>query len=163
MIFVAVGTSANGFDELVVAADRAAAAIGLGGLAQIGDGRFLPLALRWQRFLPDEAFRRHLAAAGVVVCHGGMGILGEAMRARRPIVAMPRRGTTRAANPTNDQRALLRRLAETQPIEVCEEPAGLEPALRRAVARQGKPVAYRLETDIPRRIEDFLSSCVAAR
>ena len=73
MIFVAVGTSANGFDELVVAADRAAAAIGLGGLAQIGDGRFLPLALRWQRVLPDEAFRRHLAAAGVVMTAAALG------------------------------------------------------------------------------------------
>lgn len=163
MIFVAVGTSANGFDELVIAADRAAAAIGVPGLAQIGDGRFLSQTLRWRRFLPDDEFRRLLAAAEVVVCHGGMGILGEAMRVRRPIVAMPRRGATRAGNPTNDQRALLRRLAESQPITVCEEPSELEGALRRAVARRGEPVDYRLDTDIPQRLVAFLSSSVAAR
>jgi len=103
MILVAVGTSDNGFDELVEAADRAAAALGAPGLAQIGHGRFLPQALHWERFLPDSVFRRRLAEAHIVVCHGGMGILGEAMRARRPIVAMPRRGITSAANPTNDQ------------------------------------------------------------
>ena len=163
MIFVAVGTSANGFDELVVAADRASAALGLSGMAQIGDGRFLPRSLLWRRFLPDDAFRRHLGSARVVVCHGGMGILGEAMRARRPIVAVPRRGATRWHNPTNDQRALLRRLAESQPITVCEEPSALEAALRQAVARGGESVDYRLETDVPQRIAAFLSSCVAAR
>lgn len=163
MILVAVGTSGNGFDELVEAADRAAAAIGVAGLAQIGHGRFLPLALRWQRFLPDAMFRCHLEAARVVICHGGMGILGEAMRAGRPIVAVPRRGGTTAANPTNDQLALLRRLAERLPIDVCERPDGLEEAMREALSRRGAPIAYRLESDIPQRIAAFLAGGVAVR
>ena len=36
MILVAVGTFIHGFDELVAAADRAAAALDLEGFAQIG-------------------------------------------------------------------------------------------------------------------------------
>jgi UDP-N-acetylglucosamine transferase subunit ALG13 len=163
MILVVVGTSGNGFDELVEAADRAAAALGVPGLAQIGHGRFQPRTLAWQRFLPDDAFREHLARAHVVVCHGGIGILGEAMRARRPVVAMPRRGITSAANPTNDQQALLRRLAERQPIAVCEEPAALERHVRAALARRGAPVDYRLDCDIPQRIVSFLAAHVAAQ
>ena len=163
MILVAVGTSGNGFDALAEAADHAAAAIGAPGLAQIGHGRFLPKTLRWRRFLPDADFRRLLARAHVVVCPGGMGILGEAMRARRPIVAMPRRGTTSAANPTNDQAALLARLAERQPIVLCPEPAGLERCLHAALARGGEPVDYRLECDIPQRIVSFLAGRAAAQ
>jgi len=163
MILVAVGTSDNGFDELVEAADRAAAALGAPGLAQIGHGRFLPQALHWERFLPDSVFRRRLAEAHIVVCHGGMGILGEAMRARRPIVAMPRRGITSAANPTNDQLALLRRLALRQPIAVCEEPQALQGHMRAALAQGGAPVDYWLECDIPQRIVSFLAAQVAAQ
>lgn len=163
MILVAVGTSGNGFDELVQAADRAAASLGAAGLAQIGHGRFVPATLGWARFLPDDAFRRHLAEAHVVVCHGGMGILGEAMRAGRPVVAVPRRGGTRADNPTNDQLALLRRLAERQPIAVCEQPAALEAHLRAALARYGAPIDYRLACDIPQRIAAFLASSAATQ
>jgi UDP-N-acetylglucosamine transferase subunit ALG13 len=163
VILVAVGTSANGFDELVEAADRAAASLGVPGLAQIGHGRLLPLALRWERFLPDTAFRDRLAEAHVVVCHGGMGILGEAMRARRPIIAVPRRGATSASNPTNDQLELLRRLAERQPIALCEEPAALAVMLRDALAQRGAPVDYELASDIPQRIASFLSARAAPR
>lgn len=163
MILVAVGTSGNGFDELVQAADRAALALGISGLAQIGHGRFVPAALRWARFLSDADFRRHLALAHVVVCHGGMGVLGEAMRAGRPVVAVPRRGGTRADNPTNDQLALLRRLAERQPIAVCERPADLETQLRAALALGAAPVAYRLACDIPQRIAAFLAASAATQ
>lgn len=163
MIFVAVGTSANGFDELVEAADRATAAIGMRGTAQIGHGRFLPWTLHWYRFLPDGLFRRRMAEARVVVCHGGMGILGEAMRAGRPIVAMPRRGATSASNPTNDQRALLSRLIERYPITVCEEPSSLERQLRAVLARSEGSIDYRLDSDIPQRIASFLSAHAAAR
>ena len=80
------------------AAERAATELDVEGFAQIGDGRFVPPTLRWARFLPHAEFRRQLGWAEVVVCHGGMGVLGEAMRANRPIVAVARRGATSAAN-----------------------------------------------------------------
>jgi UDP-N-acetylglucosamine transferase subunit ALG13 len=163
VILVAVGTSGNGFDALVEAADRGAAALGATGLAQIGHGRFEPQKLRWARFLPDAVFAARLAEAHVVVCHGGMGVLGEAMRCRRPIVAVPRRGATSARNPTNDQLGLLRRLAERQPIWLCEDPADLGPVLRQVLARRGAPVDYELATDIPQRIASFLAAGAGPR
>ena len=102
MILVSVGTFVRGFDELVAAADAAAGSLALRGLAQIGHSSVVPKHLDSVRFLPEATLRDLLRRAGVVVCHGGMGILGEAMRAGRPIVAVPRRGVTtgRVTRPT---------------------------------------------------------------
>lgn len=159
MIFVSVGTFVHGFDELVAASDAACAELDLrGGAAQIGHSRVTPRRLDWVRFLPEEGLREALREAGLVVCHGGMGILGEAMRARRPILAVPRRGAASARHPANDQRGFLSRLAERLPIEVCPDPADLAGHLRRLLPRLPAAVDYDLRSDVPRRIADFLAS-----
>jgi UDP-N-acetylglucosamine transferase subunit ALG13 len=157
-VLVAVGTFREGFDGLVEAADRAAVELDLVGLAQIGHGRYLPAVLAWRRFLPAAELRRRLAEARLVVCHGGMGILGDAMRAGRPIVAVPRRGATSAGHPANDQAALVERLARHHPIRICPSPAELTPVLRAALADAPCPVAYALDSDVPERIAAFLGA-----
>ena len=82
MILVAVGTYIHGFDELVAAADAAAAELGLAGFAQIGHSRFVPRQLAWERFLTPAQMANRMTAAHLVICHGGVGLLGEAMRAQ---------------------------------------------------------------------------------
>jgi predicted glycosyltransferase len=148
----------RGFDGLVAAADQAAAALGLTGFAQIGHSSVLPSHLEWARFLPEEELRQRLSAARIVVCHGGMGILGEAMRAGRPILAVPRTGPTTADNPANDQRDFLQRLASLHPIEVCPEPAGLAAHLGRLLRTLPDRVDYRLTCDVPAIVSSYLSS-----
>ena len=158
LILVSVGTFVRGFDELVVAADQAAAALGLTGFAQIGHSSVLPRHLKWARFLPEEELRHRLSAARIVVCHGGMGILGEAMRAGRPILAVPRTGPTTPDHPANDQRGFLQRLSAVHPIEVCAEPARLLDHLRRLAAAAPDRVDYRLDCNIPQIVAGFLSA-----
>lgn len=154
---MAVGTYLEGFDALVEAADDVALHLALGGFAQIGHSTRRPRHLAWARFLPPEALRRRIAAARVVVCHGGVGILGEAMRAGRPIVALPRRGVTSRRHPAGDQRIFLERLARLHPVRVAAGPEELEQAIAMLLA--GPPaVAYRLGSNIPRLIGDFLRS-----
>lgn len=155
MILVAVGTFVHGFDELVEAADRAVEVLGAIGFAQIGHGRYLPVAMRWARFLPAPTLRARLREASVVVCHGGIGLLGEAMRAGRPIVAVPRRGATTRAHPANDQTAFLRRLADRFPITVCEHPAELTSALCQRLALA--PPSYDVQSDIPDLVAGYLA------
>jgi UDP-N-acetylglucosamine transferase subunit ALG13 len=157
VIVAAVGTFLHGFDELVEAADRAVAALGVEGFAQVGHGRYLPVAMTWGRFLPPDAFTEKLRRASVIVCHGGMGILGDAMRAGRPIVAMPRRGAPSRAHPANDQTVFVRRLAERWPIEVCEDPADLARMLGRALALGPGQRRYALKSNVPRLVADFLA------
>jgi UDP-N-acetylglucosamine transferase subunit ALG13 len=156
-LLVAVGTFVNGFDELVEAADRAAAELGIGGFAQIGGSRVRPRHLDWARFLPPAELRARIARARVVVCHGGVGILGDAMRAGRPIVAMPRRGPTTFDNPSDDQLPFLRRLAERYPIGFCEGAEGLCAAIARALAGP-TTVVYPLGSDVPEIVARFLAA-----
>lgn len=155
MIVVAVGTFVHGFDELVEAADRAIAVLGAAGFAQVGHGRYLPSAMSWARFLPAPAFQLRLREASLVVSHGGIGILGEAMRAGRPIVAVPRRGPTTREHPANDQTAFLQRLAERFPITVCADPGDLASALCRRLTLA--PPRYDLQSDIPQLVARYLA------
>ena len=156
MILVAVGTFIHGFDQLVSAADQAAGELGLGGFAQIGHSRVTPRHLAWDRFLPPLALAARIAAAKLVICHGGIGLLGEAMRAGKPIIAVPRHGRPTRGSPAGDQTALLRRLAERHPIRVCAHTDELAPTLRAMVDRGLEHCAYDLGTDIPKLVTDFL-------
>ncbi len=140
-----------------MAADAACGALGLAGFAQVGHSAVLPSHLAWARFLPEDELRRRLRAARIVVCHGGMGILGEAMRAGRPILAVPRSGLTTPDNPANDQRLFLDRLAGLHPIEVCPEPARLACHLHRLVQTAPDRIDYRLGCNVPGIISAFLS------
>ena len=158
MILVSVGTFLRGFDALVEAADAACRRLDLEGFAQIGHSAVHPRHLAWARFLPEAELCRRLRAADVVVCHGGMGILGQAMRAGRPIVAVPRKGPTTARNPANDQSAFLERLAERYPIRVCRDVTALPQHLARLLEERPSAVEYQLGSDIPRLIGAFLAA-----
>lgn len=156
-LLVAVGTFVHGFDALVAAADAAAAALGVDGFAQIGGSRVVPRHLTWARTVPPAELRARIAAARVVVCHGGVGLLGEAMRAHRPIVAVPRRGPTTPDHPAGDQLPFLRRLAAGFPIRLCEDPADLQGHLEAALAGPAS-IVYPLGSDVPELVARFLES-----
>ena len=156
-MLVAVGTFRLGFDELLEAADRTAHELGLTGFAQRGWSRYEPRHLAHARFLEAWDLHARIAAADIVVCHGGMGLLGDAMRAGRRIVALPRRGATTADHPANDQGRFLARLAQLHPIVVAETAGDLGGAVRFALDHLPPVVAYDLGSDIPRLVRGFLT------
>ena len=158
MILVSVGTFVRGFDALVEAADSAVRALDVEGFSQIGHSAVHPRHLAWARFLPEAELCRRLRRADVVVCHGGMGILGQAMRAGRPIVAVPRRGPTTARNPANDQSAFLDRLEQSYPIRVCRTLSGLAGQLGELLETGPAAIEYRLGSDVPRLVGAFLAA-----
>ncbi len=157
MILVTVGTARGGFDALVEAADAAAAKLGMEGLAQIGTGAVRPRWLAWRRFLPPRELQEVLSRRPLLITHGGMGLLGEAMRAGCRIIAVPRRGPTTAAHPSNDQTAFLEALAGRHPIVLCRDPSRLTEVLTRLRGDESAAVDYRLGSDIPRIVVDFLT------
>jgi len=156
-IFVGTGTFLLGFDELVTAADAAAKALDLDGFAQIGHSRVEPARLRYERFVPVDEMRRAMADSDVVVCHGGVGMLGEAMRAKKPIIAVARRGPTTRSHPAGDQLPFLERLAQSTPVRVCRSPLELVDHLRRVLPTAAE-IHYPLQNDFPEIITDFLRS-----
>lgn len=155
MIFVSVGTFIKGFDTLVDAADHACHRLGLAGFAQIGHSTVIPQHLEWQRFLAAEDMARFLEACDLVVCHGGMGVIGDAMRAGRPVLAVPRQGATSRDNPANDQRGFVDRMARHYGIGVCEDPRLLAPAIARMLAGPRR-IDYPLGCDVPTILGDWL-------
>ena len=157
MIVVSVGTFAFGFDGLVAAADEAARELGQDGFAQIGHSQVTPRHLAWERFISSGVMQARLRTASVVICHGGAGILGEAMRAQRPIIAVPRRGSTSAAHPANDQSGFLERLAADFPIHLCQDPDDLLPLLATVLETTTRTVSYQLGSDVPQIIARFLA------
>lgn len=155
MIFLSVGTFLKGFDALVDAADHACHRLGVPGFAQIGHSAVIPQHLQWQRFLAAEDMQRLMAGAELVVCHGGMGVIGDAMRAGRPILAVPRQGATSRDNPANDQRGFVERMARQYGIGVCEDLRLLGPTIARML--QGpRQVDYRLGSDVPMILGEWL-------
>ena len=114
--------------------------------------------MAWEQFLTLAEMAKHLAAARLVICHGGIGLLGEAMRAGKPIIAVPRRGRPTSDRPAGDQTALVQRLAERHPIKICEQIGDLTNMVQGAL-RSGLPdQAYELATNVPQLVADFLAT-----
>lgn len=76
MIFVTVGTTE--FDALVAAADHLAAMIEEEVIIQIGRGALEPRHAQCFRFAPN--LEPYYAAANLVITHGGLGTLTEALQ-----------------------------------------------------------------------------------
>ncbi|HEX2525795.1 MAG TPA: glycosyltransferase [Geminicoccus sp.] len=157
MLVAAVGTFVAGFDQLVAAADHACAKLGLDGFAQIGQSSITPTTMRWERFLPQERLIATFQQARVVVCHAGMGIVGEALRANVPIVLFPRQGPTRRGHPANDQTEFACRIAERHGLLVCSDGDAL-PDLVTGLLREPAKRNYRLGSDIPAILGTWLST-----
>ena len=156
-VVAAVGTFVHGFDALVTAADRACAALGIDGFAQIGHSSIEPTSMAFERFVPRERLVEHFRQAGVVICHAGMGIVGEAMRAGAPLILFPRTGATRRDHPANDQLAFARRIAACHGLGLCERPDEL-PGLVERMLREPRPRTYGLFSDVAEILAGWLAA-----
>ena len=156
-LVAAVGTFIAGFDGLVAAADQTCRQLALPGFAQIGASAIVPDVMSWQRFLPQERLVAAFARARVVVCHAGMGVVGEAMRAGAPIVLFPRKGTTRRGNPANDQTEFAHTIAKRYGLLVCEDGDTLPALVAEALA--GPPRRdYPLGSNVPNILAEWLAA-----
>lgn len=162
MIFVGVGTFVHGFDALVEAADQSAAALQIPGFAQIGHSSVVPLHLEHARFLPPEELRERLAASRVAVCHAGMGLIGDALRAGCRLILVPRRGTTTRHHPANDQTSFAELLAQRLPLRLCLEPADLASVIKAALADSSPPPSS-LGSSVPAILQQFLKAGAKAQ
>ncbi len=162
MIFVGVGTFIRGFDELVLGADRATAEIGVTGFAQIGHSTVVPRHLEHVRFLEPAELNRRLASSRVAICHAGMGLIGDALRAGCRLILVPRRGATSSDHPANDQTGFAERLARLLPLRLCHDPAELRPLIEAALADDGR-TAPPPPSSVPGLLREFLAATAQSR
>ena len=91
MIFVSVGTYAIGFDRLIREVDRLAAdGIIKDVFCQIGGGTYIPTNTKYARFITDGEMCEMISASDFLIVHGGVGILSEAIKLNKKIIAFPK-------------------------------------------------------------------------
>jgi UDP-N-acetylglucosamine transferase subunit ALG13 len=158
VIFATVGTHTAPFDRLVRAVDALAATTDEQVVIQIGSARFEPHHAVWFRMTTSEEMARHIGSARVVITHAADSLL-EAVRMRKPVIAVPRRadrkehiddhqvelaaalrarpGVTVADN-VNELEGIIARLDKGQVVaEPPLPPTRLVEALRRAIREIG--------------------------
>lgn len=115
MIFVTVGTHEQPFDRLVKSIDELITdgAIEEEVFVQTGYCTYVPEHCAWARFIPASEMRERMAAADVVITHGGPSSFIEAMAAGKVPVVVPR--YKKYGEHVNDhQEAFVRLVAERQ-------------------------------------------------
>lgn len=89
-MFVATGTQFP-FDRLIRDVDEWMGEADEEGLAQIGEGEYIPKNLEWCRFLSMDEYRAAISRSTVFVSHAGMGNIISARELGIPIIVVNRR------------------------------------------------------------------------
>ncbi len=157
MIFASVGTFIYGFDELISALDGACKNGQYTAFAQIGNSAVTPRHMEYVRFMSAAEMQHRLSEARLVVCHGGLGILGDAMRAGKPIIAVPRLNARNSTDaPANDQVSTVQRLRSLFGIDICIDLTELPSQIDHALQQPNTPRNYDLHCNIPTLISQYL-------
>lgn len=88
-------------------------------LAQIGEGRYEPRHMCWQRHIEAPAFRGEVERSRVVVAHAGIGSVFDALGFGKPLVLVPRYADARE-HTTDHQLHTAARLRQRPGVAVCE-------------------------------------------
>lgn len=157
LITVAVGTFIHGFDELLQAADDALGIIGTPGFAQTGHSRYRPRYLSSESFLDHDELMSRLTASRLLICHAGMGLIGDGLRAGCRIIVYPRQGSTTRDNPANDQTLFAKALSKRMGFGLCLAPDKMVDAVQHELSREAPPRAP-IVSNVPLLIRDHLVS-----
>lgn len=92
MIFVTLGSQKFQFDRLLIKLDELieTGVIQDKILAQIGASTYIPKHYEYTQFLDREKFREVLADCSVVITHGGTGVIINAVKQGKKVIAVPR-------------------------------------------------------------------------
>ena len=119
MIFTSVGTQLP-FDRLIRALDQwAYQNPQVEIFAQIGQTKYVPEHMQWERTISAETFRSRLLDCSTVVAHAGMGTIISAIELGRRVVVLPRRAEF-GEHRNDHQLATVERLKHLGGLEVAE-------------------------------------------
>jgi UDP-N-acetylglucosamine transferase subunit ALG13 len=92
-IFVTVGTFSTGFDRLLKEIDMLIEkrVIRENVIAQIGSSKYTPKNYEWFRFASKEVFGDTMKESKIVITHGGVGSITNALKFNKRTIVVPRR------------------------------------------------------------------------
>ena len=93
MILIAVGSQKFQFDRLLKKIDYLvdAGAITEEIFAQTGASTYVPKNYEYQDFLDEREFKEKLEKSELVITHGGTGIITNAIKMGKKVIAVPRK------------------------------------------------------------------------
>ena len=92
MILVALGTQDKQFYRLIKIVDNAVKKgfIKEKVIVQSGSTKFNSDSIEIRKFIPEDEFNKYMKEANLIICHGGVGIITEAIKNNKKIFAMAR-------------------------------------------------------------------------
>lgn len=132
-IFVTVGTFSTGFDRPLKEIERLIEkrVIRKKVIAQIGSSKYTPKNYEWFRFASKEVFWDTMKESKIVITHGGVGSITNALKFNKRTIVVPRR--KEFGEVVNDHQLEITRELERQgKIIAVYDIQDLEKALKRA-------------------------------
>lgn len=158
MIFVSVGTYYKGFDSLISAMDSVCLELDISVFAQIGHSSVEPISMKWKRFIPFDEMISIMHDAELIVCHGGMGVLGDAIRSGTPIIAVPRAHVVTMKSTSNNQEALVDKLETMYGIVSCKNTDDLKHLIPKVISNSKKEGSRIIHCNISTLIAEYLAA-----
>ncbi|NAS89366.1 hypothetical protein C4E24_06475 [ANME-1 cluster archaeon AG-394-G21] len=132
-IFVTAGTLSTGFDRLPIEIDVLIEkrVIQEKVIAQIGSSKYTPKNYEWFKFTSKEAYWNIMKESKIVITHGGVGSITNALKFNKRTIVVPRRKEFGEVV-NNHQLEITRELEKQEKIIAVYDIQDLEKALKQA-------------------------------
>jgi UDP-N-acetylglucosamine transferase subunit ALG13 len=154
-IFVTVGTLSTGFDRLLKEIDMLIEkrVIREKVIAQIGSSKYTPKNYEWFRLASKEVFGDTMKESKIVITHGGVGSITNALKFNKRTIVVPRR--KKFGEIVNDHQLEITRELERQgKIIAVYDIRDLEKALK--LAEKFEVTTAKNESEVAKIIGDYL-------
>lgn len=90
MIFISVGTQKQSFRRLFHMVEESKLTQNQRIIAQTGYTEFMSTKIETIPFMSIELYKKYIADSDIVICHGGVGTIFDALYAGKKVLAVPR-------------------------------------------------------------------------
>lgn len=157
--FVTVGSQKFQFNRLLQSVDSCVCSNSIitSAFAQTGCCEYVPVHMQHAAFLNRNEFAQRVKDAQIIITHGGTGAIVNALKAGKPVVAMPRR-VKYGEHVDDHQVQIVEQFAEVGLIEPCIEAADMANACERAISTSY--FAFTSNTDrFLADLDEYLATC----
>lgn len=160
MIFITLGSQKFQFDRLLKKIDELIEKelISDKVTAQIGASEYLPKNYEYQRFMNQEDFNRCIEESNLVITHGGTGVIINAIKRQKKVIAVPRR-VQFSEHVDDHQIQIIKKFDDMNLICACFELEELEDCICKVDQKQYRKYVSNTQAIIDS-IEEYLQTLV---